>query len=557
VSHPYDTRSSPPRENGDNGFKNHAKSYVDSHTVLSNFPFPTFYKYQKEKLLEIAEAFNSGYKWILLETPTGFGKSPLNVAFCRTMRSFYTTPQNILLDQLLGDFPDLALIKGRRHYDCVEHPYKCDDGPCQRDRDYLCHDKYERCPYWKAKIEAVNAQTALTNFAYFIGEGRIRSPMVPHLGDRELLVIDEGHNIDEHVLRHISISVTRRAVPDKVYYEIRPTLLELPKKLTSKQNDKLLNDTAHLCAAYLDRLPPKLSVGETREAKMASAFIQKVDDYWQSHDADWRGQTKKKVYSGGGTWVEVKIQPTYVQAFMREHLWNRADRFIISSATIFKDLFIKECGLTDYKDQVWHTVAPSTFPIENRMIVDASVGSLSWKKRTANMPAVVNTIRKILEVEKGKGIIHAHSYDFAEAIANGIPDPRLLFHESTTRDKSLKEFLDSPPEGGQVFVAVAMTEGLDLYGDLATFQILLKCPYANYVDDLRVGHRLKDLRHNRWYAVQTLKVIVQAYGRAVRSPTDKAAFYILDSDVNIICKRWRRQLPQFFAEAYNKREMFK
>ena len=172
------------------------------------------------------------------------------------------------------------------------------------------------------------------------------------------------------------------------------------------------------------------------------------------------------------------------------------------------------------------------------------------------MPAVVDTIRRILEHEKGKGVIHAHSYAFAEAIKNGVPDPRLLFHESTNRDKSLQEFLDSPPESGRVLVAVAMTEGLDLHGDLATFQILLKCPYANFKADLRVNHRLITLKHNRWYAVQTLKVIVQAYGRAVRSPTDEAAFYILDSDVNKICKRWRRQLPKFFAEAYNKRETF-
>ena len=107
-----------------------------------------------------------------------------------------------------------------------------------------------------------------------------------------------------------------------------------------------------------------------------------------------------------------------------------------------------------------------------------------------------------------------------------------------------------------MLVAVAMTEGLDLRGDLATFQVLLKCPYANFKDDLRVNRRLIQLKHNRWYAIQTLKVIVQAYGRAVRSKTDQANFYVLDSDVNKICKKWRRQLPRFFAEAYNKREIF-
>ncbi|GAH00696.1 unnamed protein product, partial [marine sediment metagenome] len=173
-------------------------SEIDIHEVLDHFPFPTFRKYQKEVLEEIVEAFNSGYQWILLETPTGFGKSPVNVALCRVLRSFYCTPQNILLDQLRGDFPDLALIKGRRHYECAELlSGNCDeDAPCKRKANYFCRDKYERCPYWEAKIQAIEAQTALTNFAYFVGESFIHgTPNIPQFGNRDLLVVDEGHSI--------------------------------------------------------------------------------------------------------------------------------------------------------------------------------------------------------------------------------------------------------------------------------------------------------------------------------------------------------------------------
>jgi len=84
--------------------------------------------------------------------------------------------------------------------------------------------------------------------------------------------------------------------------------------------------------------------------------------------------------------------------------------------------------------------------------------------------------------------------------------------------------------------------------------ILLETPTGFGKSPLRVGRRLKELHHNRWYAVQTLKIIVQAYGRAVRSPIDQASFYIIDSDVNRICKRWHRQLPRFFMQAYDAKE---
>ncbi len=552
---PQGTR--PPLSLDEKKGQRHKKTYpnVNAPETVNNFPFPKFRQYQREKIVEIVEAFNSGYRWILLETPTGFGKSPVNVALGRTLRSFYITPQNLLLDQLVSDFPDLALIKGRRHYVCAEQPsFNCDDGPCKRDKNYQCGDKYLNCPYWEAKIKAIEAHISLTNFAYFIGEGKIRNPNIPHLGDRELCVVDEGHNIDQHILNQISLTIGTRTLPYSVFQGLRSVLTGLPKKLNGEQIDDLLNFTASLCSGYLDHLPNRLTSQQIVESKKANNFIQKVEKYWEHHNADWVGQTNKKTYSRG-TWLEAKIQPTFVRDFMGDHLWNRADKFIISSATIFVNDFISQCGLTDHRDEVYHIVAPSTFPIENRMIVDASVGSLSWKNRQQNMPAALDTIKKILDREPGKGVIHAHSYAFAEAI-RGIKDDRLLFHESRNRDETLQKFLGSPAEDGAVLVAVAMTEGLDLRGDLATFQVLLKCPYANFKDDLRVNRRLIQLRHNRWYAIQTLKVIVQAYGRAVRSKTDQANFYVLDSDVNKICKQWRRQLPRFFAEAYNKREIF-
>lgn len=491
-----------------------------------------------------------------METPTGFGKSPLNVAFCRILPSFYITPQLVLIKQLSRDFPDLVPIKGRRHYHCAEVLMgNCaEDAPCKKDSDYMCHNKYTRCLYWVAKIRAIESQTVLTNFAYFVGEGFLHDTNVPHFGDRELLVIDEGHDVDQHILDNISITVGTRTLPYSVFQKVKKIISELPKRLTKEQIDNLLSRTALQCKFFLDELPEILSDRDVIDKDKSQRFIRKVKNYQKNQDTeDWVGQTQKKVYKKG-VWVEAKIQPIYARSFMYDHLWKRANRFIISSATIFANDFIKECGLANHEEEVWHVEAPSTFPIQNRMIVDATVGSMSWSKRKETTPAAVAAVRKILTIEKGKGLIHAHSYRFAEAIKNGVPDQRLLFHESDSRQDILDEFLKSPPETGRVLVAVAMTEGLDLVGDKATFQILLKCPYANYKEDLRIKRRLLELRHNRWYNVRTLKTIIQAYGRAVRSPTDRAAFYILDSDVNRICKQWRRQLPKFFREAYDARE---
>ena len=49
------------------------------HDFIRNFPFPNMCKRQRDILNEIATAFASGYNYILLEAPTGFGKSPVAV----------------------------------------------------------------------------------------------------------------------------------------------------------------------------------------------------------------------------------------------------------------------------------------------------------------------------------------------------------------------------------------------------------------------------------------------------------------------------------------------
>ena len=57
--------------------------------LLKNFPFPNLRERQSYVLNEIATAFASDYKYVLLEAPTGFGKSPVAIAVALTLGSSY------------------------------------------------------------------------------------------------------------------------------------------------------------------------------------------------------------------------------------------------------------------------------------------------------------------------------------------------------------------------------------------------------------------------------------------------------------------------------------
>ena len=57
--------------------------------LINNFPFTSQRDNQVRVLNEICTAFNSGYKYIIFEAPTGFGKSPVAIAVAMTLGSSY------------------------------------------------------------------------------------------------------------------------------------------------------------------------------------------------------------------------------------------------------------------------------------------------------------------------------------------------------------------------------------------------------------------------------------------------------------------------------------
>ena len=75
---------------------------------------------QSHVLNEIATGFASGYKYILLEAPTGFGKSPVAIAVARTLgTSYICTSTKDLQTQYARDFPFLKVAKGKNNFICA------------------------------------------------------------------------------------------------------------------------------------------------------------------------------------------------------------------------------------------------------------------------------------------------------------------------------------------------------------------------------------------------------------------------------------------------------
>jgi ATP-dependent DNA helicase DinG len=113
--------------------------------LLSNFPFTSMRYNQESVLSQICTALNSGYKYIILEAPAGFGKSPVAIATAMTLGSSYTcTSTKDLQTQYYRDFPYLKAAKGKNNFTCLvkedfikNNSYQC--GICVSDNAKECY----------------------------------------------------------------------------------------------------------------------------------------------------------------------------------------------------------------------------------------------------------------------------------------------------------------------------------------------------------------------------------------------------------------------------------
>jgi ATP-dependent DNA helicase DinG len=123
---------------------NTEQSSLSTTEFIKNFPFTYRRDSQTQVLNEICNAFNSGYKHIILEAPTGFGKSPVATAVALTMgNSYICTSTKDLQTQYSRDFPFLRVAKGANNFCCLvkddfikNNTYKC--GSCASDNANDC-----------------------------------------------------------------------------------------------------------------------------------------------------------------------------------------------------------------------------------------------------------------------------------------------------------------------------------------------------------------------------------------------------------------------------------
>ena len=563
--------------------------------LLNHFPLKKIRNNQEKVLEEIEEAIKSNIKYIFLEAPTGFGKSPIAITLAGYLGSSHIcTSTKDLQNQYSKDFNFVKEAKGKRNFRCILKENEgihetCEYGPCQKGDDFDCIYKtrfsdykinglrtkfehvdigqfekmkyikkynqqirfdnfeWEPCRYFHQKWISTKASHAIYNYKYFLSDLYFSNL----ISKRELLVFDEVHNIESELADFKSFIINSDNI----------TRL-FPKVQLPNRNEEEIETWIEFCEYYKDTLLEFME-----DVEFAKENNSLKEPFTEKNLIDCINRAKNLSFvltdmkTNKNNWLvtnidrkskglirKITLTPLDISYYFKEIL-DVSNYGLFMSATILnKDYLCKITGLSQ-EEIKFIRVKHSDFPKENRPIHLMNIAWLNSKNILDNLPIIAKTVNNIMSIHKNeKGIIHTTSYFQLEYIKNNInmENFQRLIESGPNTDRI--EALKSHSENIKptVLISPSFYQGLDLKGDLSRFQIIIKIPYPDLSDKKVAALRKKDMN---WYLWNTIVRLTQTYGRSVRSKEDHASTYILDSNINYLLRHVNDMFPSWFTEA--------
>ena len=513
-------------------------------------------------------AIGEGYKNIILEAGTGIGKSAIATTLANMYEdSYILTMTKQLQEQYLDDFGDMLVeIRGRGNYKCN---YKGNCDFCIKSEYNLtrCSD----CEYQVALKKAQEAENVITNYDYFYYAG-VANPI---LDPRELLILDEAHNLERKMLMLSSMELNREYISTKFGIDIFEPVMHGTNSLNKLKKDssywvKLCDDLVRECKKRIKKIE-----GD------ANKTVQVTLDEFESNPSRY----------SNFDYVEKQNLEQDMKAFAEISLGLQTNEFIIDLpdkksildnnmeiSAEFKPFSVVEdtqnllelgnvciflTGTLGSKDKFceWNNINPdetyyiyekSPFDVAKRPIYTEFVGNLSgsrgkvpkWKN-----PRALDKIRELLDRHNGeKGVIHTSSNEQAFWIMEQLKGYPFMFVGGEDRNIILKEFTES--KENLILIGASIKDGVDFKGDLCRFQIVFKMPYPQLNEQVKYRRDLDP----KWYYYQTVMALMQAYGRGIRDNDDWCVMYIIDSSFKQLFDYNRPFFNEYFIEAVQKKK---
>jgi len=564
---------------------------------MNQNPIKFFERYQitpRQQQLNVIDALHQNwdkYQFFALSLPTGVGKTYIATSLASSLRNAYMLTSTLQLqDQYMKSWDKLINLKGRGNYLCaLNSNFTVDAAPCSANPElYKQCVKDDCCHYMQAKKAALASQAMITNPVYLLysthcgfAKDEGENPWI----ERSAVIFDEAHNLENHL-----VSFAESNVDPEKYHEdfgVQTRGITFTGRVEEdyfmvEKIKGILEAKAQELALKLEQEFPKAGLMGMNPRDWAKGFNDKVADKVRKlnskiYAVDKAIQPLKIFFNTHSTpeelakrWIIskqpdaniLKLSPIYGDFLFHDYFGKLGEKFIFLSATLgTKKEFCKELGIEE--DECFFMETDSPFKPELSPIIVMPSIKLSKDVYDKNVKKVGGLVDEIMNQHPNdRGIIHAVTYDLQKHIFNGVSpknQKRLLCRDMDVLTNALKganqypkkykndELIDlHETEGskyGSVLLSPSMMEGVDLYDDLARFQVIIKLPWAN-LGDVRV--KIKSQLDGDWYANKMWLSILQASGRATRHETDESVTYILDQNFKYFYDQWKHKLPEWF-----------
>lgn len=514
--------------------------------IKLHFPYPNPNPGQFEAIEQSIQALQDGYEHVIIEAPTGIGKSAISYTIHRVMdeikRGFVSTvitSTKALQDQYVKEFI-VENLTGKANYSCKHKvgPYNSLDCRSQL-LNKLCKPEKECSYYRQRKVWTDLAGFRMTNHSFMIEACPMLCMTVDNRSD--LIIIDESHEIEQSITEHSQVKLNINSLDSFPDFKIRLTELinminQNKEKVFTLNNEQLkyASSVFSRCNILIETIDSKIkqSISGLKKFIAVQESMHQLQDYLEilcKPNILW-------IITDNKNSSFVNLKPIKASDVSHHGLFRKSDQFVHMTSTICgHETYAKSLGIKNYK----FIQIDNPIPVKNRKVYYKPVCKVSGDIDYSNLTKGVDMISSMYSQDSG--IIHTVSFKLANEIYNRSK------HKSRMKVLSDRhEILEHLSTKNGIVLSPSLEKGFDARDDLARFQILAKVPYG-YLGDVYIKYNAES--NKDWYARNTILRLVQASGRVVRGINDYGDTFILDSNFKRLYDENKHVFPDWYKDS--------